>query len=316
MNPSKREFLAAVALAVALAPWRKVGAQSAGDSTTVGNFRYIYRDTETRTEFKNFLINVFHLYPEDDLQKLIETAATAGTSDEEIYRAVQARLGTIKPLLGDLTYSLPALSKQKNVLADQTLALLGKGKRYDGYLEVGSNGRFYDSLTERLNIVGTSFTMTDTAPTYGLVDVLDRGQIGKVGGFVALNDYKPTLAKQIPPHSVDLATVFIGFHHCPIDLRDEFIGGIRDAIRPGGALVVRDHNAYDERMWRMVALAHDVFNMGTQQTWDYNARERRNFYGLDALHAMLTRLGFRSDGRRLLQDGDPTLNTLMLYTKA
>jgi SAM-dependent methyltransferase len=115
--------------------------------------------------------------------------------------------------------------------------------------------------------------MSYLAPTYSLVDVLDRGQLSKVGAFVDLNDYRPTIAKQIPARSVDLATVFIGFHHCPLELRDEFITGIRDVLRPGGALVVRDHNVYDERMWRMVALAHDVFNMGTRETWDYNARD-------------------------------------------
>jgi len=317
MDPIRREFLRALALTLAVAPLRKVYAQSAGNGTTVGNFRYIYADAASRDEFKKFLVNVFHLYPEDDLQRLIEQAAIAGASDEEIYRAVQPHLADIKPLLGDLTYSLPTLSKQKNVLADQTVALLGKGKRrYEGYFEVGSNGRFLDSLEERLDIAGDKFTMNYVAPTYSLVDVLDRGQISKVGPFIDLNDYRPTIAKQIPARSVDLATVFIGFHHCPIDLRDEFIAGIRDVLRPGGALVVRDHNVYDEKMWHMVALAHDVFNMGTQQTWDYNARERRHFYPLDTLHEMLTRLGFRTDQRRLLQDGDPTLNTLMLYTKA
>jgi SAM-dependent methyltransferase len=316
VNTIRRDFLRAVTLAFGCVPLRTVFAQSGGNGTTGGNFRYIYADPTSRTEFKNFLVNVFHLYPEDELQRLIEEAAMEGASDEEVYLAVQPRLGDIKPFLGDLTYSLPTLSKQKNVLADQTVALLDKDRRYEGYLEVGSNGRFLDSLEERLDIVGDSFTMTDRAPTYSLVDVLDRGQINKIGGFVALNDYRPTLAQQVPARSVDIATVFIGFHHCPIDLREQFIGGIRDVLRPGGALVVRDHDAHDERMWRMVALAHDVFNMGTRETWQYNESERRHFYPLDTLHALLTRLGFRTDGRRLLQDGDPTLNTLMLYRKA
>lgn len=315
MNSTRREFSTAIALALGATRFHGLSAQPGGNGTTGGNFRWIYADPSSRKEFKNFLVNVFHLYPEDDLQRLIEEAATAGVSDEEIYRTVQAQLGDIKPFLGDLTYSLPTLSKQKTVLADQTVELVGKDRRIDGYFEVGSNGRFLDSLEERLDIVGDSFTMNDRAPTYSLTDILDRGQINRIGEFVALNDYRPSIA-QLPKNGVDLATVFIGFHHCPVDLREEFIGGIRDVLRPGGALVVRDHDAHDERMWRMVALAHDVFNMGTLETWDYNARERRHFYPLDTLHGLLARSGFRTDGRRLLQDGDPTLNTLMLYTKA
>jgi len=315
MNTTRRDFLTTVTLALAATRFQGALAQTGGNGTTGGNFRWIYTDPTSAKEFKNFLINVFHLYPEDDLQRLIEQAVAAGASDEEIYRSVQAQLGDIKPFLGDLTYSLPTLSRQKDVLADQTVELIGKDRRIDGYFEVGSNGRFLDSLEERLAIVGDSFTMNDRAPTYSLVDIMDRGQIFKLDAFVALNDYRPAIA-ELPKNSVDLATVFIGFHHCPIDLREQFIGGIRDVLRPGGALVVRDHDAHDDRMWRMVALAHDVFNMGTQETWDYNARERRHFYPLDTLHGLLTRGGFRSDGRRLLQDGDPTLNTLMLYTKA
>ncbi|HEY3515421.1 MAG TPA: class I SAM-dependent methyltransferase [Gammaproteobacteria bacterium] len=316
MNTTRRDVLKAAALALGCAPLRGVHAQTRGNGTTGGNFSYIYADHTSASEFKKFLVNVFHLYPEDDLHRLIEAAVADGSSDEEVYRVVQGQLDDIKPFLGDLTYSLPTLSKQKDVLADQTVQLVGKERRIEGYLEVGSNGRFLDSLEERLDIVGDSFTVSDRAPTYSIIDVLDRGQLFKSGSFVALADYRPQIAAQIPRASIDLATVFIGFHHCPIELREEFIGGIRDVLRPGGALVVRDHHAHDERMWRMVALAHDVFNMGTNETWDYNERERRNFYPLETLHELLTRSGFRSDGRRLLQDGDPTLNTLMLYTKA
>src|SRR5262245_27076678 len=316
MNTGRRDVLRAAALALGRAPLRSLYAQTGGNSTTGGNFNYIYADHTSREEFKNFLVNVFHLYPEDDLHRLIEEAVAAGASDEGVYRAVQGQVDDIKPLLADLTYSLPTLSKQKEVLADQTVQLVGTERRIEGYLEVGSNGRFLDSLEERLDVVGDSFTISDRAPTYSIVDVLDRGQIFKTGSFVALADYRPQIGAQIPRASIDLATVFIGFHHCPIELREEFIGGIRDVLRPGGALVVRDHHAHDERMWRMVALAHDVFNMGTQETWEYNERERRNFYPLETLHDLLTRAGFRSDGRQLLQDGDPTLNTLLLYTKA
>lgn len=90
----------------------------------------------------------------------------------------------------------------------------------------------------------------------------------------------------------------------------------RSRMKPGAAMIVRDHDVHNDEQWRMVALAHDVFNMGTRETWAFNAGERRHFYPLTALEQMLARAGFKTDGRRLLQDGDPTLNTLMLYRKA
>jgi hypothetical protein len=314
MNNSKRELLRALVAIMSAIPATLLFAKEVPAAN--GNFEYIYSDPAIREEFKTFLVNVFHLYPEEDLHALILAAVKQGLNDEDTYRRVQKQLGDIRPFLGDLTYSLPTLSKQKHVLAAQTLALLDPDKRYDGYLELGSNGRFLDSLEERLAIKGDCFTMAERAPTKSLIDVIDRGQIRNAGTFISLNDYRPALAKQVPPKSIDLATVYIGFHHCPVELREQFLGSIRETLRPGGVLIVRDHDAHNEKMLRMVALAHDVFNMGTQETWKYNTNERRNFYSLAKLDSMLTSAGFKADGRRLLQDGDPTLNTLMRYTRA
>lgn len=313
MKTSKREFLGALAGMIGAAPATRLFAKEA--PLAEGNFDYIYSDPVIREEFKTFLVNVFHLYPEDELHALILKAVQQGLSDGEIYRRVQQRLGEIKPFLGDLAYSLPTLSKQKRVLTTQTLALLDPNKRYQGYLELGSNGRFLDSLEERLEIKGDCFTLAERAPTKSAIDIVDRGQIHNAGTFISLNDYRPALAQQVPRKSIDLATVYIGFHHCPVELREPFLGSIREVLRPGGVLIVRDHNVHDEKMLRMVSLAHDVFNMGTQETWKYNHAERRNFYSLAKLDSMLTSAGFKVHGRRLLQDGDPTLNTLMRYTR-
>ena len=314
MKTSKRDFMKTLALMMGTAPTLPLFAREA--PLAKGNFDYIYSDPAIRQEFRRFLVNVFHLYPEDDLHALILEAVQQGQNDAAIYRRVQQQLDGIKPFLGDLTYSLPTLSKQKRVLTTQTLALLDPGKRYQGYLEIGSNGRFLDSLEERIEIKGDRFTMAERAPGRSAIDIVDRGQIHSAGTFIPLNDYRPTLAREVPPRSLDLVTVYIGFHHCPVELRETFLGSIREVLRPGGVLIVRDHNVHDEKMLRMVSLAHDVFNMGTQETWKYNQAELRNFYSLARLDSLLTAAGFKAHGRRLLQDGDPTLNTLMRYTRA
>jgi SAM-dependent methyltransferase len=315
MDTIRRELLIAIGAALGCAPFRILHAQAAPAPGTSGNFRYIYADQAYRQEFKDFLVNVFRLYPENELHDLIAAASMTNASDRSTYVALQTQLDALKPFLGDLTYSLPTLKKQKTVLAEQTVELLGSDARYEGYLEVGSNGRFLDSLEERLDIEGDSFVISPEAPTNSLIDIIDRGQIFDAGTFVALNDYRLNLSATIPPASIDLVTVYIGFHHCPVPLRESFIGAIRDVLRPGGALVVRDHDVRDDKMLRMVALAHDVFNMGTRESWETNEAELRNFYSLATLDRMLTSAGFETDGRRLYQDGDPTLNALMLFRK-
>lgn len=313
MHLSRRELLAACGALAALWPLRGLPGSSAGGAA--GNFRYVYADERLRAEFRNFLVNVFHLYPEDRLHGLIQRVSATHAADEAIYRELQSGLDDISPFLGELRYALPALRKQKQVMAVQTRELIASDARLDGYLEIGSTGRYVDSLEEALDIIGERYFVGPIAPTYSPVDMLDRGQIPKAGAFIPLDDYRTDLSS-IPAGSLDLITVYIGFHHCPVALREPFFASIREVLSPNGKLIVRDHDVHNEKMWRIVGLAHDVFNMGTHETWRFNEAELRHFYSLATLDQMLREAGFRTDGRRLLQDGDPTLNTLMLYTKA
>ena len=321
-QPSRRECIAGIAALAVLA----VAALRRGDQSTVelvsgspspdsGNFKFIYGDSVRHEQFFPFLVNVFRLFPEAQLDRLIAEAAADEASDEAIYLAVAGRLDTIKPLLGDLTYSLPSLEKQKRIMTQQTVDLLGEDRRFSGYLELGTTGRYVSALDDRIEIDGPVFMCHEKPPTFGPQDIIDRGRLRKRGDFISLAGYQADFLKQIGRAQLEFVTIFIGFHHCPLELRESFITSIRDAMKPGASLILRDHDAPDERMRRVVALAHDVFNLGTRESWDYNRAELRNFYGLDTLHAMLTRFGFSGGERRLYQSGDPTRNALMLYRR-
>jgi SAM-dependent methyltransferase len=284
--------------------------------TGTSNFHGVYTNTTLKDEFILFLTNVFHLYPEQKLHELIAEGVKQSSQDKEIYQALQPRLAEIAPVLKDLTYSVPALSKQKKVMTLQTIALLGERKHYSSYFEVGSTGRYLDSLEEVIDIGEERFFMADRAPTYFPADMVDRGQISKAGEFFSLANYRPEIQKNITANSIDLACIYIGFHHCPIPLRNEFITSIRTVMKPAAKLILRDHNVNSVDMWHMVALAHDVFNMGTMETPSYNEAELRNFYSLEYLTKLMAENGFKTDGRRLYQAGDPTHNALMVFTKA
>ena len=127
MTNSRRKLLRAMALVLSAASTHSLLARNLPFAT--GNFDYIYSDPATREAFKTFLINVFHLYPPDELHELILRAVKQGLTDAQTYAHVQGQLNNIKPLLADLTYSLPTLAKQKRVLADQTVALLNRSTR-------------------------------------------------------------------------------------------------------------------------------------------------------------------------------------------
>ncbi len=287
----------------------------AGLVTARTNFKQIYSSMTLKNQFFKFLKNVFHLFPENDLHKLISDAAARKNDDESIYLEVQSRLDDIKPALSTLRYAVPALMKQKDAMARQALQLLGEGGTYNGYLEIGSSGRYLDYLEEKINIKGERYYADGKEPGYAITEMMDRGQI-KIGAkHIALADYKTRYADIIPKESLDLVTVYIGFHHCPLDLRVTFISSIRDTLRVGGKLILRDHDCDTEEQKALVALAHDVFNMGTNESWEYNSKEIRNFYSLNFICTFVKKIGFKFDKRSILQKGDPTRNALMMFTK-
>ncbi len=319
MDKSRRKLLKIAALTTIIPVsdvLSSVASVGLPDAVSNSAFKYIYGNEKYSNEFYNFLVNVFHLYPEDKLHSLIQELSLQLPTDKKIYQSLQLRMPGIKPFLSELSFALPALKKQKSEMQVQTLELLDGNNAFEGYLEIGSSGRYVDALEEKLDINGERFFISEKAPKYSIEDIMDRGQIRKAGVNLSLNNYKTDILNSINTNSIELVTVYIGFHHCPVHLRSEFISSIRDIMAPGGRLILSDHDARDDKMLNMVALAHDVFNMGTNETWKYNSDELRNFYSLKTLNKIMIENGFKSDGRKLYQKGDPTLNALMVFRKA
>lgn len=284
-------------------------------SSVKSNFRYIYLNGTLKREFYKFLKNVFNLVPEDAMHNLISEVSELNKTDKEIYLAGQEKLNEITPIFSPITYQLPALFKQKDEMAKQTSILLGAGSNYNGYLEIGSSGRYLDYLEEVIEISGKRYYADGKEPGYSITEMIERGQITIGAEYIPFADYYTEYSKLIKSESLDLVTNYVGFHHCPIELRSKFISSIRDTLRMGGKLVLRDHDCHNEDQMTIVALAHDVFNMGTKETWQYNEKEVRNFYSLKFIIQFVENIGFRFEEQTLFQEGDPTKNALMLFTK-
>lgn len=290
-------------------------AQNAYAISGSSNFRAVFDDPQMKAAFLLFLANVYHLFPEDRFHKLIEQVSRAAGSDKEIYAQIQARLPEIKPILADVRYALPALLKQKGEMSAQTLELLGSGRKIDGYMEIGTAGRYVSRLKSKVELTGDLVLLHSDQPTYSPIDIAERGGIGKLGRFVSMKDYAAISSSDIADESLDLVTNFIGFHHSPIRMLDPFVRSLQRTLRPGGRMIVRDHDVNSPRMNRMVALAHDVFNMGLGTDWSQNQREIRNFTSQSQLVNYLEDRGFKNRGKAQFQSGDPTQNALMLFVR-
>jgi FAD/FMN-containing dehydrogenase len=279
-------------------------------------FHAVYDDTRWADDFYRFLQNVYHLYPEDRFHTLIQDACSKNATDEAIYRQVQEKLPSIKPFLGDLFYALPSLGKQKREMARQAVEILGTDRKVDGYLEIGSTGRYYSHLKKHLTIRGPLYLMNDVAPTNSPVDILERGGFSNPFRFIPLGNYEPIPADVIPDQSVDLVTCFIGLHHAKPDELDGFLRSLVRILRPGGRLIYRDHDVKDPEMNSFVILAHTVFNAGLGVPWETNAKDLCYLEPVATWVDRMKAKGLTDLGPHLLQANDPSANTLMGFQKS
>lgn len=276
-------------------------------------FKSVFSNTEWSDRFYVFLQGIFHLFPEDKFHHLIAEKTAQLPSDEAIYTAVQKELKSITPFLSALTYALPALKKQKREMSHQVLRMLNGKKAINGYLEIGSTGRYISELKKHISLTDPVFLMNDIAPGNSIADMMERGRISKFGTFFPL-DYAP-IPQEIADESLDLVTCHIGLHHCPDELLPTFIQSVKRVLKPDGMFILRDHDVDSEEMRVFVSLVHTVFNLGLYETWSKNAAEYRSFRSVSQWVKLLEEQGMQDSGNRILQAKDPSLNTLLSFTK-
>lgn len=279
-----------------------------------GEFRAVFGDTAWHDRFYLFLQNIYRIYPEDRYHTLIKQLALELGSDEAVYRRLQREQRRIKPLLADLRLALPALFKQKQEMARQTLALLAGRKEINGYVEIGSTGRYISELRKRVLVAAPITLVNDKAPGNSPADIAERGGLGKIGQFVPLGNYEP-LPDSMGSESVDVVSCYIGLHHCPLERLDAFVRSIVRVLRPGGIFILRDHDVCDEAMRTFVSLVHTVFNAGLNESWETNQQELRHFRPVAEWVDYLQARGLRDSGWRQLQAHDPSDNVLLAFTR-
>ncbi|HEV8691236.1 MAG TPA: methyltransferase domain-containing protein, partial [Ideonella sp.] len=184
----------------------------------------------------------------------------------------------------------------------------------DGYLEIGSTGRYLSELRRHLQMRGRQILVHDQPPSMSPVDIVERGGLRRIGEFVPLDDYAP-LSASIADASLDLVTCYIGLHHAKPDTLPGFLASVFRVLRPGGLFILRDHDVRDERMRAFVALAHTVFNAGLGEPWSANQAERRHFAPVAHWCRLLADVGLVDRGERLAQAHDPSDNLLMAFEK-
>lgn len=197
----------------------------------------------------------------------------------------------------------------------QTVKILNNSGSIDGYLELGSTGRYVKKLQKSLGIKGKIYLSNETPPDNSLPEIMERGGLRQIGQFFPLNDYDPIPPSEAADASLDLVTCYIGLHHCPRDKLAAYLASIHRVLRPSGRFVLRDHDAGSDEMRVFCSLVHTVFNAGLGVSWEEDRRELRLFEGVEFWVDRVCESGFTDSQQRLLQANDPSLNTLMCFTR-
>jgi SAM-dependent methyltransferase len=275
----------------------------------------VLSDTLWHDRIYSFLQNVFRLYPEDRFMLLLKEACQRYSTDEDIYRHVQQRLPGIKPALGDLRLAMPALRKQKLEMHRQTLELLGTRQAIDGYVEIGSTGRYISALRKSVRFSERIFLVNDKPPANSPQEFLERGGFRKIGSYVPLDRYAPLPESVIPAESIDFVSCYVGLHHMTPGTLGKFVASVARTLRPGGLFVLRDHDVATPEMFRFVSLIHTIFNAGTGASWEENRSELRYFAPITDWVTRLKSAGLVDQGHRVLQPHDPSDNVLMAFSR-
>ena len=287
----------------------------AGKISDKSEFLQVYDNEKTRDDFYRFLQVIYHLYPEDQFHQLIIRNCQRHQHDADIYRSLIEELPAIRTKFSDFTYALPALAKQKSEMQRQTHNILQGATKLDGYLEIGSTGRYLKHLKKALDLTGKVFLSNDNPPDFSPAEIMERGGFRQLGSFFPLNDYEPIPESIIADNSLDLVTCYIGLHHCPREKLTDYIASIYRVLRPSGRFVLRDHDAGSDQMRNFCSLVHTLFNAGLGVSWEEDRSELRLFESVAFWVEEMKAIGFSDSGQRLLQANDPSLNTLMCFQK-
>jgi SAM-dependent methyltransferase len=197
----------------------------------------------------------------------------------------------------------------------QTLELLGGRTRVDGYVEIGTTGRYVSALKNDIRFDGPIMLVNDFPPGNSPPEFLERGGLRKIGAYLPLKGYAPLPRQQIADASVDFVSCYVGLHHMTPETLAPFISSIARVLRPGGIFVLRDHDVGTADMFRFVGLIHTIFNAGTGVSWEQNRDELRHFVSIEEWVRRLAGVGLVDQGARLRQPNDPSDNVLMSFVR-
>lgn len=287
------------------------------------HYRAIFEgaDNPQREQFRMFLDNIFLQLNTPEFFTLIDSIFLQhpDASDHLVYQELCRRMGNGEAKLGTLaTFKqiLRSLRELKGDLAAQVERAMRGRQKVEGLVEIGYPGRMIRPIQGVMSVSGPIVAVNEQE---SITDYIQCGFPRPYNQFKTL-DYQPL---DLPESSADMVTIFIGLHHCPEERLDAFVDSIARTLRPGGSLILMDHNANSAAMKDLACTIHSVFNAATGVPFEGDRpgqdekTEVRNFQSLQYWIDLLATKGLILDTTVAPQErtGDSTHNQLIRLIK-
>jgi len=279
---------------------------------------------DLREQCGQFIDNVLRQIPSKELWAYIDKRAqlngTIFKSDARLYSQSLRDIHQLTPRLSTIQ-KLNALRFQKKMIGNQIKTLIGENKTIHGMLEIGGAGIYTSAIRSFTDIQGLVYAMDESTSATDCIKAFSKDK--PLNGFlpydtfIPLENNRPISKDKIADNSLDLVLCTIGLHHITPEKLEAFVASIAHTIRPGGHFILRDHNIINDDVLHLTHAAHTLFNLLMMNcTLEDEQAEYRNFQPIEHWIELLEKHGLKlSKKPPLLQQGDPTLNTMLLFTK-
>jgi len=255
-------------------------------------FKAVFNSTPLNDGLYFFLQLIYRVYPEDAFHYAIAMAIKEKKTDEDIYKEVLKSLPEIKPFLQKLTYIRRTNINLKKELQQQTLDILSDRAVIDGYLQFGGSHNYTGALKKKAKIKG--FVMTPG----------EKGAGDSLAQHTAVAD-----------GSVDVVALYNGLHFYTDEQLKDVMGFVNRVLRKDGVIIIREYDVANDARQMFLDVIHSVINLSNNVLWATDSKEHRIFKSVAEWSSIITAYGFKDTGKRLVQQKDPTLNTLMAFVK-
>ena len=298
-------------------------------------FRRVFGSEHLQSEFVKFLKTIF--YQLDDQKVLAEMdriLSDPTKSDQQIYEELVARIDTMRNRFPAIFHQLKSLSVLQKGMGLQAAQLMKnfRGETFHNYSEIYFR-RYLKTIQKAAGLAlnGKIFDVSDKPYDGSFKERLEAGALLSSYPYrthVSLNDpdcinpdtqpektHKP-IGDAVEDGSLDFVACLGGLHHIPAERVGPFVDSMKRKLRPGGVVLLRDHNVTTPELRDIASVVHSFVNATGGVSWEAESREVREFHSAEHWTQLMEAHHFtRISPENLVLQDDPTQNGMMAFVK-